>query len=652
MPNHKSSWEEWCDNYYLGLLDMTLNKLPSSPKKLEEMNETEVNAWLRSIDFEKKNTLQSEYNIAVLPVSRFCENMQTIEKTDVINLPLSLEDNSTLLGTAALFETFVKEFDISCDNLTEYIEFDESKKQFNIKSARERSLFLKSLEEHRIVMKDLEKQMTTPGRDIEETEIPVHIQDMSENSDESNSDELCANDNSHKTANEDFQNFFNSLVEKTQEITRSSDESLLDRTIQDISKLTKKLESTRDKFGRTVLHAAVEQRNFTLTNILISSGINPNSKELCGATPLSIAVLNSDVSICDILITNFAEFKGEMFGNFPSPLEMAISMESSCIVDLFNSCSRNLDCPVVRMMQFSDVDVPSSAEYEMANSTNSDTNETSRFVFKRSHCKEFPTAVVGDVGTCKNNRSVRNKDQSRYGWSTEVPGDMHTKGYICEAVFKAHGVGGFHKVVNSVMNRPKLTKEAFKKRKFQDNNLNRIKESVRDGSYAYGMAAVQEFRMSPDFPSNQDLLQNLQKFGNHNQILIQRFKKWLKESAECNEKHQYHQQLFTLFGPLLELFITAGRNGDGHLRETVWTILLPVFAQLGFRNYWTEAFVHVVNFTALWPLAFRHMIRANSTVNLGGNAGHNVDLDEYVETYIVRPLKTYVTGKYFIAFSI
>ena len=79
-----------------------------------------------------------------------------------------------------------------------------------------------------------------------------------------------------------------------------------------------------------------------------------------------------------------------------------------------------------------------------------------------------------------------------------------TKGYLCEAVFKAHGVGGFHKVVNSVMNRPKLTKEAFKKRKFQDNNLNRIKESVRDGSYAYGMAAVQEFRMSPDFPWNKD----------------------------------------------------------------------------------------------------------------------------------------------------
>jgi hypothetical protein len=73
---------------------------------------------------------------------------------------------------------------------------------------------------------------------------------------------------------------------------------------------------------------------------------------------------------------------------------------------------------------------------------------------------------------------------------------------------------------------------------------------------------------------------------------------------------------------------------------------LPIFAQLGFKNYWTEAFVHVVNFAALWPLALRKMIKSNSTVNLTGRAGHNIDLDEYVETYILRPLKVYATGKY------
>ena len=136
--------------------------------------------------------------------------------------------------------------------------------------------------------------MTLSERDIVETE--VQTQNMSNNSDESNSDEY-SDDHSHKTANKDFESFFNNLVEKMQEITCSSDKSLLDITIQGISKLTKKLDNIRDKFGRTLLHAAVEQRNFTLTNIFISSGINPNSKELCGTTPLSLAVLNSDTEL-------------------------------------------------------------------------------------------------------------------------------------------------------------------------------------------------------------------------------------------------------------------------------------------------------------------------------------------------------------------
>ena len=72
---------------------MTLNKLPEPPKKLEDMNEAEVNAWLRNTDFTKTNTLQPEYDITVLPVSSFCKNMQVMKKTDVLNLPLSLEDN-------------------------------------------------------------------------------------------------------------------------------------------------------------------------------------------------------------------------------------------------------------------------------------------------------------------------------------------------------------------------------------------------------------------------------------------------------------------------------------------------------------------------------------------------------------------------------
>ena len=200
---------------------------------------------------------------------------------------------------------------------------------------------------------------------------------------------------------------------------------------------------------------------------------------------------------------------------------------------------------------------------------------------------------------------LKNRNSNAYGWCAEIPGEMHVKGYLCGAAFNALSDGGFHKVVNVVMKRHKVTKEAFKKRKFQDQNLNRIKESVRDGSQSYGMAAIKEFHSSPKFFSVDDLKKSLTRSSNHNEILLKLFKEWLKESANIDECHGYHQQLFTLFGPFLELFIPARKQGDGKIREVVWVIMLPVFAQLNFRNYWTEAFVHVVNFTALWPLAFR-----------------------------------------------
>ena len=108
---------------------------------------------------------------------------------------------------------------------------------------------------------------------------------------------------------------------------------------------------------------------------------------------------------------------------------------------------------------------------------------------------------------------------------------MHAKGYLCEAAFKAHGSGGLHKLLSDVMKWSKLTKEAFKKRKFQDNNLNRIKAGVRDASQSYGMAAVMALERSSLFPSSDELKRTLQKYGNHNNMLLQRFKEWLKDSA-------------------------------------------------------------------------------------------------------------------------
>ena len=83
--------------------------------------------------------------------------------------------------------------------------------------------------------------------------------------------------------------------------------------------------------------------------------------------------------------------------------------------------------------------------------------DANHVVFDCSKHVECPTAIVGDQGTCKLLRSTKNRSQQAYQWVAEVPGDLHTKGSLCEAVYKAQKSGGFMYIVNKVMRRPKLT---------------------------------------------------------------------------------------------------------------------------------------------------------------------------------------------------
>lgn len=117
--------------------------------------------------------------------------------------------------------------------------------------------------------------------------------------------------------------------------------------------------------------------------------------------------------------------------------------------------------------------------------------------------------------------------------------------------------------------------------------------------------------------------------------------------VEIDEGYVYNQQVFIVFGFLLDLFIVVIKEGDGVLREIVWVVLLLLFVQLKFKNYWIEFLVYVLNFLLLWFLVFREMLRQNFSVNLIGKDGYNIDLDEYVEIFIVQFFKNYVIGKDF-----
>eukprot|EP00112_Aurelia_sp_Birch-Aquarium-sp1_P007776 Seg185.3 transcript_id=Seg185.3/GoldUCD/mRNA.D3Y31 product="hypothetical protein" protein_id=Seg185.3/GoldUCD/D3Y31 len=160
--------------------------------------------------------------------------------------------------------------------------------------------------------------------------------------------------------------------------------------------------------------------------------------------------------------------------------------------------------------------------------------------------------VVGDVGTCKTNAAVMSRSAA-FQWVGLCPGDLHNKGYFSEACFKAHGSSGMHYILYTVLNRKKLSKEVFKERKFNDHNLTLVREGINDGCRAYGLASVFEFKRSDMFPNQAELLSCKQRTGSHTEVVLQKFKAWLKSSASADVAFNHRATAFHYFGPLLSL---------------------------------------------------------------------------------------------------
>jgi hypothetical protein len=189
------------------------------------------------------------------------------------------------------------------------------------------------------------------------------------------------------------------------------------------------------------------------------------------------------------------------------------------------------------------------------------------------------------------------------------------------------------------MKRKQLTKEVFKKRKFQDNNLVKMREAISNTCRAYGTAAALEFIGSNKFPMNE-----LDGTENVEQLLLTKFKEWLISSGEVDAAFKHRATVFLLYGPLQQLYDAATAFGDGIVREAVCQAQTPIYAQLGFRNYYTKVFHHIINFLSKWPKATRVLLQRNCCINLLGKKGHGIELDAYVEAEVVQPLKNYISG--------
>ena len=361
---------------------------------------------------------------------------------------------------------------------------------------------------------------------------------------------------------------------------------------------------------------------------------------MCGATPLVIAVIKKNKHICEFLINHGASVRGPLFTNIPCPLKIAEQMQLAEIYEVLNP-------------QTSDSEDDDIAAYDdsfkRGSNVISDQNAELPTNVDRAS-PGFVTGLVGDQGTCKTIRGVMGR-ASAYDWAGIIPGDLHTKGYLCEACFKEQGPGGFHYIATKVMKRPKLITDVFKKKKFESGNQDRIKEAVRDCARSYGMAAVSEFVNSDCYPGPRERAGNLRKTGNHNDVLYDAFNRWIEQCCERNTAFRYYSRMFLYYGPLLELFNISTSHVLGQAREVCYILQLPTYAHLNFKNYFAETFCHVVNLLCRWPLAFQKLLQMNCAVKLSGKKGKAIELDAFVESEIVQPLKTYVSGERKVIFQ-
>ena len=119
------------DYFLLKVLDSALNSIPDSSKRLQDMDEKEFGDWLAKQDFKEKR--QPNFTIK-LPQTTIQSN-PCCGKTDTLILPLSLENNATTTGTAAIIEKFRKEFGVPCEHDKEYLPFDKKGQTFDINAA-------------------------------------------------------------------------------------------------------------------------------------------------------------------------------------------------------------------------------------------------------------------------------------------------------------------------------------------------------------------------------------------------------------------------------------------------------------------------------------------------------------------------------------
>ena len=120
----KEMFENFKDIYLLELMDTTFNEIPQTNTKIKDMIEEDINKVLPKIGTDSKKRKKVDI---VLPRLETVLKNGNSQKTKTVILPLSLEDNSTIAGTACIFDNLGNLFGLPSQKAgAEFLPFDSN----------------------------------------------------------------------------------------------------------------------------------------------------------------------------------------------------------------------------------------------------------------------------------------------------------------------------------------------------------------------------------------------------------------------------------------------------------------------------------------------------------------------------------------------
>ena len=255
--------------------------------ELKKMTETELDAFIKNEKYPSNE--ESSFPIIVPKISE--EYPKSSTKSNIMILPLSIEDESLKTGTACIMQEFSQDLDIPLKKSDQYVIFVCKVGKFDLHSARERYRFYQEMEYHDRQMEKFRKLMEED--EIEDTESEPRSDD--------------SGTKPFKTLMKQMSTHMKDVMTKLKDGVNTFANSDL-------------WAGLGDDLGCSPLHHALQDNCVNLVEPLLLAGAGKNDPEGCGLTPVMIAINKNNVKLVELLVKYGARVTGVFQGSIPQAL--------------------------------------------------------------------------------------------------------------------------------------------------------------------------------------------------------------------------------------------------------------------------------------------------------------------------------------------